>query len=123
MSQVIDLCQDSCDDDGERPNTAPVPSLLFSVKRPRDNENSSNGAHPRNENGPGNKTATGSAKFAVDQERADEVEVVSPHKKRRGIRPLSAAAPSPMIAMSDLTQMTVAELHAHKRDLKQQLKQ
>jgi hypothetical protein len=38
-------------------------------------------------------------------------------------RPLSAAAPSPMQAMPDLTQMTVAELHAHKRDLKQQLKQ
>lgn len=38
-------------------------------------------------------------------------------------RPLSAAVPSPMQAMPDLTKMTVAELHAHKRDLKQQLKQ
>jgi hypothetical protein len=38
-------------------------------------------------------------------------------------RPLSAAAPTPMQVMPDLTQMNVAELHAHKRDLKQQLKQ
>jgi hypothetical protein len=82
MSQVIDLCEDS-DDNGEWPNTASVPSLPLSRKRPRDKEESSNDAHPCSENFPGNKTATGSAEFAV--ELADEVEVVSPHsRKRRG---------------------------------------
>jgi hypothetical protein len=57
MSQVIDnLCGDS--DNGERPNTASVPPLPVSGKRPRDKEES--------ENGPVNKTAKGSAKFVVD---------------------------------------------------------
>jgi hypothetical protein len=77
MSQVIGLCEDR-DDSGEWPNTASVPSLLctlpLSRKRPRDKEKLSNDAHLRNDNGPGNKTATGS----------DELEV-SPHKKRRGV--------------------------------------
>jgi hypothetical protein len=82
MSQVIDLCRDS--GDGKWPNTASVPSLPRSSKRPRDEE-SSYDAHPRNENGPGNKTTIGSAEFIVDLELADEVEVsVLPHKKRRG---------------------------------------
>jgi hypothetical protein len=39
--------------------------------------------HPRNENGPRSKTATGSVDFVVDLELADEVEG-SPHRKRRG---------------------------------------
>jgi hypothetical protein len=77
------LCEDS-DDNGEWPNTASVPSLPISRKRPRDKEESSNETHPRNEDGPGNKTATGSAEFVVDLELADELEV-SPHRKRRGV--------------------------------------
>jgi hypothetical protein len=85
MSQVIDLCRDG-DDNGERPNTAPNPSLPLSRKRFRDKEDSSNDAHPCSENGPGKKTATGSAEFVVDLELADEFEVsVLPHKKRRGL--------------------------------------
>jgi hypothetical protein len=84
MSQIIDLCRDS-DGDGERPNTASVPSLQLSRKRPRDKEESSNDALPRNENGPGNKTATGSEKFVVELELADEVKVASPYRKRRGV--------------------------------------
>ena len=83
MSQIIDLCEDS--DDGEWPRTASGPSLQLSVKRPRDKEKSFNEAHLGNENGPENKkTATGSAGFVVDLERADKVEI-SPHKKRRRV--------------------------------------
>jgi hypothetical protein len=88
MSQVIDLCEDSRDDDndnGEWPNTASIPSLPLSRKRCRDKEELSNDAHSRYENGLGNKTGTGSAEFVVDLELADEVEVsLLPHKKRRG---------------------------------------
>jgi hypothetical protein len=78
--QVIDLCEDSDDDDndndkGEWPNIASIPSLPLSRKRRRDEEELSNDAHSRNESGLGNKTATGSAKFVVDLELADEVEV------------------------------------------------
>jgi hypothetical protein len=85
MSQVIGLCDDS-DDNEEWPNTASVPSLPVSRKRPRDREESSTDAHPHNENGPGKNIATGSAEFAVDLELADELEVsVSPHRKRRDV--------------------------------------
>jgi hypothetical protein len=85
MSQEIDLCEDS-DANGEWPNTASAPSPPLSRKRLRDNEGSSKDAHPRNENGPVNKTATDSAEFVVDLELADELEVsVSPHEKRRGV--------------------------------------
>jgi hypothetical protein len=85
MSQVIDLCEG--DDNGEWPNAASVPPLPLSRKRRRDNkEESSNDAHPRNENYPGNKTATGWATFVFDLELAEEVEVgVSLHRKRRSI--------------------------------------
>jgi hypothetical protein len=83
MSQVIDLCEDSGDDDGEWPNTASVPSLPLFGKRPRDKEESFDDAHLRNENGPGNKNATGSAAFVIEQ-LANEVDV-SLHKKRRGV--------------------------------------
>jgi hypothetical protein len=71
MSQKID--EDS-DDNGEWPNTASVPSIPLSRKRPRDKEESSNDANSRNENGPGNNTATGLAEFVVDLELTDEVE-------------------------------------------------
>jgi hypothetical protein len=75
MSQVIDLCEDSDDDNGECPNTASVPSPPLSRK---------SDAHFRNESsGRGGKTATGSAEFAADLELADEVEAASPHQKRR----------------------------------------
>jgi hypothetical protein len=84
MSQAIDLCEGDSDDNGEWSNTASVHSLPLSRKRPSANKESCNGDHPRNKNGPGNKTATGSVKFVVDMELADEVEV-SPHKKRRGV--------------------------------------
>jgi hypothetical protein len=75
MSQVIASCEDS-DDNGQRPNTASVPSPPLSRKRPRDKKGS--------RNGPKNKTATGSIDFVVNLERADEVEV-STQKKRRGV--------------------------------------
>jgi hypothetical protein len=69
MSQVIDLCSDS-DSDGERPNSASVPSLLLSRKRTRDKEETLN---------------ANDAEFVVDVELADGVEIVSHyHKKRRG---------------------------------------
>jgi hypothetical protein len=87
MSQVIDLCEGYSDDDsnGEWPNIASVPLLPLSRKRPWDNkEGSSNDAHPRDENGPEDKTATGSAEVVFDLELGDEVEAVSPHQKRRG---------------------------------------
>jgi hypothetical protein len=86
MSQVIDLCEGS-DDNGEWPNanTASVPSLPLSRKRPRDKEELSNDIHPRkNGNDPVNKTATGSAEFIDDLELANEVQVM-PHRKRRGV--------------------------------------
>jgi hypothetical protein len=62
------LCKDS-GDNGERPNTIAesVSPLELSRKRPRDNEDSSNDAHLRNENDPGNTPAS------VDMELADEV--------------------------------------------------
>jgi hypothetical protein len=84
MSQEIDLCEDS-DASGEWPNTASAISPPLSRKRVRDNEGSSKDAHPRNENGSGSKTATGSAEFVVDLQLADEVEV-SPHRKRRSVK-------------------------------------
>jgi hypothetical protein len=85
MSQVFDLCEGS-DDNGEWPNAASVPPLPLSRKRRRENEESSNDAHPRHENGPGNNTTTGWAEFVFDLELADEVEVgISPHRKRRSI--------------------------------------
>jgi hypothetical protein len=84
MSQVIDLCEDS-DDNEEQPNPASsIQTLLLSGKRGWDKEASSKDIHPRNWNGPENKNATGSAEFCVDLELADEVEE-SPHKKRRGV--------------------------------------
>jgi hypothetical protein len=80
MSQVFDLCEAGSDDNGDWPNTALVPPLPLSRKRLRDKEVSSEHAHPRNENGSGNKTATGGwAEFVFDLELADDVEV-SPHK-------------------------------------------
>jgi hypothetical protein len=77
MSQEIDLCRDSGGDNGERPITT------RSSKRLREKKASFNDA---NDDGPGRKTATGSAGFVVDLELADEVEAVSPHKKRRRVR-------------------------------------
>jgi hypothetical protein len=85
MSRLIDLCEDS-DDIGEQPITASLPSLPLSKKRPRDKEESSDDAHPRNENGPTDKNATDSAEFVVDLELVDEVEVSPAHTtKRRGV--------------------------------------
>jgi hypothetical protein len=89
MSQVIDLCEDS-DDNEERPNAASLPSLPLSFKRPRDKEKSSNDTFLRN-NGPVNKTAKGSAEFVVDLELANDAEI-SHHKKRRVVvRRISSA--------------------------------
>jgi hypothetical protein len=101
MSGVIDLCEDGDDDNGEWPNTASVPSLPLFRKRSRDKDESSNVAHSRNENGPETETATGSAKFVVDLEFADEVEV-SPHRKRRGV------LKSERNAKTDAAEITVA---------------
>jgi hypothetical protein len=85
MSRLIDLCDDS-DDNGEQPITASLPSLPLSKKRPRDKEESSDDAHPRNENVPTDKNAPGSAEFVVDLELVDEVEVSPAHnKQRRGV--------------------------------------
>jgi hypothetical protein len=85
MSQIIDLCE-GIDDNGEWPNAASAPLLPLTRKRRWDIEELSNDAHPRNENGPGNKTATGWAKFVFDLEAADEVEVgVSLKRKRRSV--------------------------------------
>jgi hypothetical protein len=64
MSQVIDLCEDS-DDDGQWLKTASLPPLPLSRKRTRDNEEYPHDAHRRNENGPGNKTTTGSVEFVA----------------------------------------------------------
>jgi hypothetical protein len=86
MSQVIDLYEDSSDDNGESSTAASAPSLPLSRKRLREKEESSNDDPPRSENGTGGKTAIGSAEFAVDLEIADAAEVsISPHKKRRGV--------------------------------------
>jgi hypothetical protein len=86
MSQEIDLCRDTGDDNRVRPNTASVPPFPLTRKRAREIKEFFIGAHPRNENGPKNKTATVAAESVVDLELADEVEAVSPHKKRRGVR-------------------------------------
>jgi hypothetical protein len=91
MSQRIDFCRDSGDDNGERPNSASIPSLSPSSKRLRDKKASLNDAHLLNGNGPRYKTATSSAGFVVDLELADKVEV-SPYKKRRVV--ISETKPS-----------------------------
>jgi hypothetical protein len=94
MSQVFDLCEcsnDSVKNGGVYPNTASVPSSpLLSRKRPSYKQGVSNYAHPRNENGPGNKrtatrTGSGSAGFVFDLELAAEVDVLPNRKKRRGV--------------------------------------
>jgi hypothetical protein len=69
MSLVFDLREDSSDDDGESQHTASVPPLPLSRKRHRDNEESSDVAHPCNKIG--GKTATGSGEFVFDLELAD----------------------------------------------------
>jgi hypothetical protein len=89
MSQAINLCKDSDGvDKGEwsSTNATSVPPLLLSRKRSRDEDESSNDAHHlRNENDPGIKTATGSGEFIVDMKLAGEVEVLSPHKRKRRV--------------------------------------
>jgi hypothetical protein len=70
MSQEIDLRE------GEWPNTASVPPLPLSRKRPRETEELSNEFHLCNESGPRDKTVTSSAEFVVDLEH---------NKKRRGV--------------------------------------
>jgi hypothetical protein len=114
MSQVIDLCEG--DDNGDWPNAASVPPLPLSRKRRRDNEEeSSNDAHPRNGNGPGNKTATGWAKFVFDLEVADEVEVlVSLRRKRRSIMKGERSAKND--AAGNIAQ-TLKEIHATDKDV------
>jgi hypothetical protein len=79
MSRVIDLWEDSdSDDDGEWSTTTVIPPLPLSRKRPRDKE-------PRNENGPRDNNAAGSAEFVVDLELVDNVEVSPRNRKRRGV--------------------------------------
>jgi hypothetical protein len=87
MSQEIDLFRGSSgdDDNGERPNTASVPSLPRSSKRLRDIKELSNESLTRHKNGPVHNNAAGSAEVVVDLELADEVEV-PPNKKRRGVK-------------------------------------
>jgi hypothetical protein len=87
-SQVIDLCDDSDSDsdsdNGDYPNNASVPPLPLSRKTHCDTEESSNDTYFRNESScSGNKYAAGSAEFVFDLELADEMEVISPPKKRR----------------------------------------
>jgi hypothetical protein len=76
----------SSDDNGELPNTASAHPLPLSRKRPRDEEESSNDAHPRNGNDPRNKPATGSAEFVVDQEddSDDSSEEALPYQEQGG---------------------------------------
>jgi hypothetical protein len=78
MSQVIDLCEDSDDDNnGERPSTASVPSLPVSGKRPRDKgESSYDGhahVHTRNKNEPGGERGVGS-KYVEEVEHRESHE-------------------------------------------------
>jgi hypothetical protein len=62
MSEIIDTCEDSDDDNnGERPNTASVPSLPNSGKRPRDEGESSYDFHTYNNSDPGVEAAKRSA--------------------------------------------------------------
>jgi hypothetical protein len=92
LSQEIDLHRDNGDDNVQQPNkSASVPSRPLSLTRKRRREmvalfNSAHN-HPHNDDGPGNKTATGSAEFDVDLELEDEVKavLVSLHKKRCGV--------------------------------------
>jgi hypothetical protein len=112
MSQVIDLCEG--DDNGAWPNAASVPPLPLSRKRRREKEESSNDDHPRNENGPGNKTATGWAEFVFDLELADEVEVVSLHRKRRSIMKSERSAKNDAAGKNA---QTLKGVHATEKDI------
>jgi hypothetical protein len=83
MSHEIDMCRDSGDDNGERPNTAlPLSSLprsrerSFSVSKKRRWEKDASSNHA---NGP----ATGSAGFVVDLELANDHVEILPYRKRR----------------------------------------
>jgi hypothetical protein len=114
MSQVFDLCEGS-DDNGEWPNAASVPPLPLSRKRRRDKEESSNDAHHRNENGPGNNIATGWAKFVFDLELADEMKVgLSLHRKRRSIMKSERSAKND--AAGKIAQ-TLKEIHATEKEV------
>jgi hypothetical protein len=111
MSQVTDLCEGS-DDNGEWSNAASVSPLPLSRKRRWDKEESSNAVHHRNnENGPGNKTATGWAKFVFDLELADEVDV-SLRTKRRSIMKSERSAKND--AAGKIAQ-TLKEIHATEK--------
>ena len=67
MSQEIDSCRDSGDDNGERPNSASVPSLPRSSKRRREKEEYGNDHVKHN--------VTGSAGFfVVDPELSKTIE-------------------------------------------------
>jgi hypothetical protein len=63
MSEEKDLCEGGSDDNGEWPNTASVPSLPLSRKRPRDEDKPSSNTHLHNESGHGDKHATVSTEF------------------------------------------------------------
>jgi hypothetical protein len=106
MSQVFDFCEGS-DDNGEWPNAASFPPPPLSRKRRRDN--------PRNENGPGNNTATGWAKFVFDLELADEMKVgLSLHRKRRSIMKSERSAKND--AAGKIAQ-TLTEIHATEKEV------
>jgi hypothetical protein len=84
MPLLSDLLRDS-DDTGERSNTAPVPPVPRSRKRPREMEGSSSNAHRHgDENIPRSKTTAGSVELGVDLELAGKVEVSSLDSKRHG---------------------------------------
>jgi hypothetical protein len=115
MSQVIDLCEG--DDNGEWPNAASAPPLPLSRKRRRDKENeeSFNDAHPRNENGSGKKTAAGWAEFVFDVELADEVKVrYTLHRKRRSVMKSERSAKND--AARKIAQ-TLKEIHTADEDV------
>jgi hypothetical protein len=113
MSQVIDLCEG--DDNGGWPNAASVPPLPLTRKRRRDKEESSNDAHPRNENGLGKKTATGWVEFVFDLELADEEEVgISLHRKRRSV--INSERSAKNDAAGKIAK-TLKEIHTTEKDV------
>jgi hypothetical protein len=99
MSQVIDLCEDSGDDndDGEWPNAATLPSLKLTRKRPREKEESVNDPHFRNENGKRSAKNDTAGKATVKDVGSEEAD---PRESHEGI---AVAASHPMNSDSEQT--------------------
>jgi hypothetical protein len=122
MSQVIPLRQDS-DDDGERSNSASIPSLSASRKRslPCSSKSLRDKGESFNENDTRKKTATGLAAdlkglHATEKDVGSEDAQVSDHREsHEDITTAAAAASQPMNSDSDQTSLDDESTNKHSQ--------